>query len=80
MNGRVVFIVVCFLYLSLLLYSSKRFRRCSASESGMNVVENMLIDFDLVWLLRPPQTFSTCFCLAVMLCDAWSVVLTWVKI
>ena len=34
---------------------------------------------NLMWLLRPSQEFSTCFCLTVMMCDAGCVEITWVN-
>ena len=75
----VVFIVVCFIVLQLLLLCSYKFRRCSSSESGVNVVIDFWVAVTMMWLLRPPHTFSTCFCLTVMLCDAGCVEITWVN-
>ncbi len=62
----------------MLLYL-RIFHRCSESESGVNVVENKDEIFLEIWLLRPQQTFSTCFYLTVMLWSAWRVGLTWMN-
>ena len=35
---------------------------------GGECCDNVLFVVVLMWLLRPPQTFSTCFCLTVMVC------------